>query len=360
MIPYIRKIVFLLLITITLYGCIDTWYLNEKDIVPKIVLNGIIEADSSVTIRISKTFPFTNNFLDNKSNRYTPKDTIANLLPEAKPIIYINGERKGEMIFLGNDSTQNTDGSGSLFFADVYPRVGDKVRIEVSAPGFEPVWAETSVPRPIHIHRVDTATSINNTDRGSSDGYIVPSDARSLDMQLDIAVENKDHGEGHYSICMYQEWIANENTEYAFQKKRNLMPNTEKETLFSDMVADDILRFFLEEGNGFNTLYFTDKLFVNKRYTLNLSTWGYYFHTRYSDGIQKPKVHHEPIHIEIASMSPELYKALKVTYSETGGILSFFSEPTLTFSNVHNGVGVLGARSYTIHTIEIPPYTGEY
>ena len=147
----------------------------------------------------------------------------------------------------------------------------------------------------------------------------------------------------------------------SYLNKRRLELNTSREPLFSENTEDEVLSFFLENGNARDRMYFTDKQFVNKQYKLNLSVWGYYFHQQYSSGYEtKPVFHDEPLIIHILSMSPEMYRANYENHSEMDYYMQLFSEPEVTFTNVHNGVGVLGSFSSTKKKVVIPRYRGEY
>lgn len=354
-------------------SCIETLDIDTKDVKPKIVLNGIIEADSAITVLVSKTYPFSNDFYENyRQWKSESTDTIVpNFLQEARPIIYINDVLQGDMHFQKNDTSFSSN--GSVFHSEVRPKVGDKVRIEVSAPGFETVWAETVIPQPIQIHQVDTNTFISKNELGYADGYVIPDDANSLNMALGINIENPNkEKDGFYSIEIYQEWMI---YYYWIDERgwlhrdiitdsvlfnRNLKLNTSREPIFSENAEDQVLQFFLEDGHSKDLLYFTDNQFVNKQYKLNLSVWGYYFHQQYSGFETKPVFHDEPLIINILSMSPEMYRAYNNDYSEMDNYLHLFSEPEVTFTNVHNGVGVLGSCSSTKMKVVIPPYTGEY
>ncbi|MBP1663802.1 MAG: hypothetical protein H6Q19_942 [Bacteroidetes bacterium] len=363
---------FFFLIFVT--SCIETVDIDTKDVKPKIVLNGIIEADSAITVRISKTYPFTNDFYENHGRGSSEStDTIVpNFLPQAKPVLYINDVQQGELNFVKNDTSFSSN--GSVFHSEFRPKVGDKVKIEVSASGFETVWAETVIPQPIQIHQVDTSTFITKENYGYVDGYVIPDDAKSLNMALGINIENPNkEKEGFYSIEIYQEWMIYyywidehgwmhpDIITGSYMNKRNLELNTSREPLFSENTEDQVLQFFLEDGHSKSKLYFTDKQFENKRYKLNLSVWGYYFHQQYSSGYEiKPEFHDEPLIISILSMSPEMYRASNNDYSEMDNYLQLFSEPEVTFTNVHNGVGVLGSCSSTKMKVVIPRYTGEY
>ena len=364
----------LLFFLFLLPSCIETLDIDIKDVKPKIVLNGIIEADSAITVRISKTYPFTNDYYENQG-RGSSKSTdtiVPNFLPQAKPIIYINDVLQGDMIFQKNDTSFSSN--GSVFHSEVRPKVGDKVRIEVSAQGFETVWAETVIPQPIQIHQVDTNTFITTNKYDYSDFYVIPDAAKSLNMALGINIENPiKEKEGFYSIEIYQEWMIYYHfvDEYGWGHpdiitgshltKRNFKLNTSREPLFSENTEDEVLGFFLEDGNARDRMFFTDKQFVNKQYKLNLSVWGYYFHQQYSSGYEtKPVFHDEPLTIHILSMSPEMYRATNNSYSEMDNVMYLFSEPEVTFTNVHNGVGVLGSCSSTKKKVVIPRYRGEY
>ena len=355
-------------------SCIETLDIDTKDVKPKIVLNGIIEADSAITVRISKTYPFTNDYYENYWYRQQTgkSEKVPNFLPDAVPTVYINDVLQGEMHFQKNDTSFSSN--GSVFHSEVRPKVGDNVRIEVSAQGFETVWAETVIPQPIQIHQVDTNTFITKNKYDYSDFYVIPDAAKSLNMALGINIENPNkEKDGFFSIEIYQEWMIYnywidehgwmhpDIIKGSYLNKRRLELNTSREPLFSENTEDEVLSFFLEDGNARDRMFFTGNQFVNKQYKLNLSVWGYYFHQQYSSGYEtKPVFHDEPLIIHILSMSPEMYRANYENHSEMDYYMQLFSEPEVTFTNVHNGVGVLGSCSSTKKKVVIPRYTGEY
>ena len=367
----------LVLFLLLLASCVETLDIDADGVKPKIVLNGIIEADSAISITISKTYPFTNNYYDNEWYRKKTgkKENPPNFLPHARPLLYVNDELKGALHFVKNDTSMSDN--GSVFRSGFRPKVGDKIRIEVSNAGFESGWAETIIPQPILINQVDTSTYFYENTYGFPDTYTIPQDAKSMNLALGIDIQNPDKNRpGCYSIEIYQEWKVYNYYQYqlyndiwwqtdsiigSYTQKRNLYINRDKDPLLSNKVEDELLRFFLEKGNPLEMFYFTDKKFTNKKYKINTSVWGYYFHQRYEISYEsKPVMHNDPITVEIRSMSPEMYQAFFRDYSEMEYLLHMFSEPKVTFSNVHSGAGVLGSFSTTKKRIEIPKYTGEY
>lgn len=352
----------LVLFLLLLASCVETLDIDADGVKPKIVLNGIIEADSAISITISKTYPFTNNYYDNEWYRKKTgkKENPPNFLPHARPLLYVNDELKGALHFVKNDTSMSDN--GSVFRSGFRPKVGDKIRIEVSNAGFESVWAETVIPQPIQINQVDTFTFYKSTERRAGNDFYVPEDARPLNLALEINIENPDKkNDGFYTFEIYQEWLENKGTSYEFLYRRSLDINKEKELLFSNKVEDELLRFFLEQGNAQTVYYFSEKSFTNKKYKINISVWGYYCHRQYeSEHYYKPELHDDPLNIEITSLSPELYQLFYTDYSEMDFYIQLLSEPKVTISNVHNGAGILGSLSKTKRVIEIPQYKGEY
>jgi hypothetical protein len=109
-------------------------------------------------------------------------------------------------------------------------------------------------------------------------------------------------------------------------------------------------------------------LFTENAYTLNVSTGELYTvkveHTKPEKEGEKPEylsheVKNPPIEVWIYTLSHDYYSYLKSVekwnYDEEFDVIS---EPRVTYSNVHNGIGFVGSMSYTSKRIQIPPYPG--
>lgn len=112
----------------------------------------------------------------------------------------------------------------------------------------------------------------------------------------------------------------------------------------------------------------------NNGYTLDFSVTDYYYiHTTYEEqengeGYYPPytyipiktDVFNPPIEVELIAVSPELYPYLRTKDSDLYGDdeLKMISEPEITFSNVHNGIGIVGAVGTVTKQIDIPPFPG--
>lgn len=97
---------------------------------------------------------------------------------------------------------------------------------------------------------------------------------------------------------------------------------------------------------------FSTRLFCNNAYTLQISTTNHYAPDikveKDENGTfyysEKSSVLNPPIEIRVLSISPDLYLYYKS--NDPGyfdGEFISLKEPLLTYSNVHNGIGIVGA-----------------
>ena len=121
----------LILLLFVLPACEREITFNMGTHVPKIVMNGILSPDSLIEISVSKSFLYTER---RETMRMVRVDTVT-----------------------GRDRLFGYTALVSVYRSTVYPRAGDRVRVEASAGGLQPAWAETTMPVPPEIHRVDTA-----------------------------------------------------------------------------------------------------------------------------------------------------------------------------------------------------------
>lgn len=343
----------LLFIIIFTTGCIEIIDINPEYSQPKIVLNGIIDADSIITVYVSKSYPFARIDTSNAKGNLS-SDEMKNIDVE----IYINGISKGKMNYTGSKPH-----SVYIFTSNYRPKVGDLIKIEASAPGFKNVWTETQIPKPIIIQNIDTATFYMKKENDSryynslGGTAQVPYGAQSLNLKLKININDSEPNlTNHYGLSIFQRIKNNE----TFINAPTI--NVTSEPLLNENNAKNaIYAFFSEENNNYLSI-FTDDSFTNNKYTLNLSLWGYYFYTvetYYDDGSKDIEMHNSPIEISIISYSKELYDYYKLHQNSSYEELPYIFESKSTYSNVHNGIGVLCSRSITTKLMELPLFTGK-
>ena len=109
-------------------------FTNEK---PLVAMHGVVEPDKPIEVTISKSFPFLNT------------DTMAAYLKDASVNLYINGKFVEKMALTSVDNSSHSSRRGRSFFrSTAHAKIGDRVRIEASAPELETAWAETIIPTP--------------------------------------------------------------------------------------------------------------------------------------------------------------------------------------------------------------------
>lgn len=356
---------------LALSACEKEIKLNLGDHVPKIVMNGIISPDSLIEISVSKSFLYTDTLSDRS------------LLKNAALTLFINGEERETMRMVRVDTVSGHDrlfeysALVSVYRSTVYPQAGDRVRVEASAGGLQPAWAETTVPVPPQIHRIDTTiffTSKQIINNGYSSG-----EGLYQNMRIKMAVTAGSSG-ADQRFRLRLRLMAEKIGEYPDLPDRYLYIYTNDDPVFEEAYRNSLLEDLISEGTSiegmrhFDSALFSSKLFRDNSHTLDFSITDYYYlHTTYEEkevdsgwGYPiyvpiKTEVFNPPIEVLFTAISPELYHYyLTGDYDPTSDEESFklISEPEITFSNVHNGIGVVGAVSAAKAQINIPPLPG--
>lgn len=361
-----KVILFSVIIVLTTAACerrLDVDFSNEK---PLIVMNGVVEPDKAIEITISKSFPFLDT------------DTMAAHLKDASVSLHINGKFVEKMTLTSVDNSYSSRRGRSFFRSTTHANVGDRVRIEVSAPRMEMAWAETIIPEPPTIGNVDTTTFLTLTDFPNSYYYgynpydNIPEISREpylRMLRLHIDVQRADNNLSQYFLINLLAVVDPEKTMYN-TSRRGLYIDTQNDPIFAKDPKNSLFDALFEKNYSFSgSVLFSDNMFKNNAYTLNVSTYGYYdINVEYEkDENGAPKnykshaVENLLIEIQISSLAPDWYAYLKSR--ERGGYdndeLSFISEPIVTPSNVHNGIGFLGSMSHTTKIIETPLFDGK-
>ena len=367
----------LLLVIILIASCervLDVDFSNEK---PLIVMNGVIEPGKPIYVSISKSFPFTDI------------DSMAPFLKDASVELHINGKFIEKMQLQRIDDTMYKPRKRTSYFhSTAHAKIGDRVRIEAKAPGLETAWAETVIPSPPTIEKVDTTTYLNMLQSGNNDYYdVIPWNGhggyggnynkipeisyepffRMMRLHIDIR-KSKDDEPQYFLLSLYK-LEPSDNPEFE-HIPTGLFVGTVDDPIFAKDPKNSFLERLFNEGNSLShSTAFTDNLFKDNSYTLNVTTTGYYTskveYEKPEEGSSVRKyINHEvrnpPIEVRVYSLSKDYYSYLKANESSGYDMeFSYISEPTTTYTNVHNGIGFLGSMSYAYKRIETPPFSGK-
>lgn len=342
---------------------LDFDFSKEK---PLIVMNGIIQPDEAIEVYISKSY----SILDTSSYAMHLKDASVEL--------HINDKFVEKLKLISIDSLSSPKRGRSTFRSEAHAKIGDRVRIVATAPGLETAWAETVIPEPPTIGKVDTASFLLMTQSdvniyggyGSYQSYYegITYEPFYRMLRLNIDVERAKNSNSQYFLLRLWVNIPSNLEGYDFFPTP-LFLDTKDDPIFANDPKNSIFDTLFEKNYSFpGSAYFSDKAFKNNNYTLNVSTFGYYYSdiktVKGEDGVSK-YVSHEvknlPIEIKVYSVSPDLYSYMKERESgiyETDG-LSYITEPKVTDTNVHNGIGYVGAMSYAHKQIATPVFNGK-
>ena len=148
-----NKTIYLLLIVLSQMACTQFIDLNDDTIEPILVLNSVITPDSTIKVEVYR----------NASIYEVKKMAVKN----AEVLLYENGQEldklKLEYHVTENPYYEEEGGEqfDTTFFytsANAIAKQGSSYKITASAPGFDAVSAETTIPEPMPIVRIDTSS----------------------------------------------------------------------------------------------------------------------------------------------------------------------------------------------------------
>lgn len=378
-------IVVLIIWTLIFTACEKEIRLDLSDYRPRIVMNGIISPDSLIEIRVSKSFLYTDTFTD-KSR-----------LKNASLTLYINGKEREKMMMTGYERHTDNDRLGlqytavvALYRSTVRPQTGDRIRIEATAEGFKPAWAETTIPVPPQITRIDTATfftrqRIMGQINAGYGGYVprypdsIYEEELYRNMRIRVGITTQPSDASQYFMLRLR---CNNNlvSDHPDLNGYFLGLYTDDDPIFRESYRKSLLEDIITEGSSyegfkyFDSAIFSNKLFRNNSYTIDLSITDYYpTLTTYEKTGEtsewgqpiyvpiKTEVLNPPLELQFTLISPELYPYFrKGEYDPQSDEESFelISEPEITYSNVQNGIGIVGSISTAKVQINTPPFPG--
>lgn len=379
-----RYLPFLLTAILAIFSaCQKEIILDHHGYTPKIVMNGIISPDSIIEIKVSKSFLYTDTFPDNT------------LLKDATLTLLINGQEREKMVLSYIDTIREYSGHFnnpvllSVFRSTIRPKIGDLIRIEASAEGYNTAWAETTIPIPPQINRIDTFTFLT-TKNIINTGYSnithidysriypknISEEEQFRNLRLKMAITT---GSGASQYFLLRVRAMTEKIDMDKWGFWYFLIYTDDDPVFNESYQNNIIEDVILDGTHIagrkysSALLFSNKLFRNNQYTLDFSLTGYYYiHTEYEQKENEngygwdvypisTEVFNPPLEVQFTLITPELYPYYRKINEDSDrdeNPLLVVSEPEITFSNVHNGIGIVGAESSAKAQIEIPPFPG--
>ena len=312
-------------LTLSLEGCYKDIDLEKYRPDPVIVVNSAVSPDSTIMASVTHTWFYagTEAFVERYVN-----------LSKARVELFVNDEFREIMQwkqYLPAD-TQN-EVPDSVFMSHIKPKEGDRIKLVVSADGYQTVTAETCVPKrvPVVLAECTGVSERINPQGNIGDGYgnTIPYNYYALTYRL--AFRDEKDEDNYYALTFLRQ-----DDFYGTWYHPHI--ETSDPVLSENMDALDGAVGF----DGMNTgacFLFTDRQIAGKQYTLSFEEW-----TGSYDNPDSP-----PLTVRLYSLSEDYYRYLFSVSQIAGSTLDEalgnlgFGEPLRVYSNVEGGTGILGA-----------------
>ena len=303
-----NNLVMWIILACCLASCEETVDYDGEYPDPKLVMYAFVKPDSTVGVQIGQTFFFG--------------DTLSNDRLDAEGELYVNGELSGSLAW---------DETGYHFA--VRPRRGDHLRVVARVKGFPEVEGEVMLPEKAPEIEVDTFSSTEMEQQ-----------------RMNYRITIKDEGTGRryyrlivesYDYTLINGEIINPSLSYAFFTDKDPLLEGSSSVWFDE---DDRNRYHV----------FTNEVFEGKSYVMKVSTWRRYssVHTEEINGQQVTQHNVSTCRVKVVHIDKATYQYLKSAEMADRG--EGVMEPVQVYSNVKNGVGIVGYANEAIADFVMP------
>lgn len=304
-------------------ACEKTIDIDLEDAKIRIVVNAELRSDSTIRVHVTRS----RHILDN-----------ADIIPLTDAVVKLYEDD----VFIGNLTYSNN----GFYRIDYRPVKGKTYKVEVGHNDFDNVYGLTTIPETVNITRVDTIKSFDEYGNEFYNFTIKFRDPSSVPNYYMISMRN------HYSYEMWDENMITYDTlyvgpdttivhiEYGGYRRAESTDNTGFQS--DDMIVDAYVY-------PNNTVVFSDELINGEEYSLKLRVDRY---SLYQDT--------NKLFIDFYSISPEYYKYLVSFTKNQDASGDPFAEPVMVFSNIVDGIGIVGAASVYTDSVMIISNSGGY
>ncbi|MEX0980953.1 MAG: DUF4249 domain-containing protein [Bacteroidales bacterium] len=293
-----------------------------------IVVNGVLMADSTVRIYLSRT----RHILDNNEINSLTNATVE--LSDA--------EGNTEQLLLGD---------GQLYRSDqMNIEPGKEYTIRASVPGYNDVEASTVIPVNVPIASFDTSR--------------VYDDYGETMVEFEIILDDPPGVDNYYMISI-KSHLQYFNTEYLYYLD-TLYVDQEKDTVVVGYVRDSVVykdvrnesiwfeseNLAIEQEDSYSSrVIFSDRLFDGKTYTIRgrFNTWFLY-------GVNDSST----IDVSLQTIDSHYYKYIDSRTDHYYARNDPFAVPVVVHNNIQNGVGILGAMSSDQVSFKLAPVVPDW
>ena len=314
---YIIPILSVFLLT----GCYED-FSPEIDTKPVLCLNALITAGEPIEVKVTHTWRFN----DEKSERkHDVKDAVVTVLVNER-----------------------------IVGSDYLPKEGDKIRIVAESPTYGIATAEVVVPYATPVGKVKVIPVVTNIWEGDKDFYhyeMLADITFNLNIEMDV---NDPEGPDDYYHFGYG-WFGSDTDGSPTLSIGQLEYNSEP--IFKEHIGV----FETVMGNDEDTqfVFFSDRQFSGKTYTLHLNFSDNYFHVK-SQEYDESRLECG-VNLYLTTVSKSYYNWAVYKWNVDEGIMGDLSDIGLAeskwgYSNVSTGAGVVAAQSSSKFTIDLKEF----
>jgi hypothetical protein len=297
---------------------------------PKVVIYSLFEAGKDITISLARSYPIPDH----------PFKPVP--ITNADVKLYSDGGYITTLTHTMDLPPEHDSPSYpfSIYVASgVTPQPGKLYRLEVSVPGLPDAWTEVSLPSVVAIDDIDTFMEPLQSADSSDWGHLIKANVRFADPPdtenyYRVVVR---YTSGRYDGPIYEPF--NENNEVMVFTGVSPLPvredpivNPGGESPFFGQVPINRLSIF------------SDELISGKDYELKLTMGFSPRDTNYYE--------FEHYEVDLQSISKDLYLYLLTSSVQIESHDNPHAEPVIVYSNIRNGLGVVGAVSSSRSTIK--------
>jgi hypothetical protein len=314
---FFRQSLPILVVSLLFVSCFEKYHeLELADYEPKLVVNSFFNVGEPIKVSISGSLSRTN------TGKFLP-------VVDAKVDLYEEETWKEELKGgPNNDGRIWLDSIGTWFYysQSILPQPGKKYRIEVSAPGFKSVTAESMVPGSSALQILDTIV-INRDIKNNTGDYI---------LRVSLKMENMIKQRWYYLNAAYLNAI----TEWDGINPEKIVGY--RKSHFPVRVNDPLIG--LREGRvKEDYLLFNNPLAPDEKYQFYVN-------------LMFRSIHGPHVSLNLVTLSDEAYNYFE-SVSDFKNNEPAYSEPVKLYSNVEGGFGIFAAiniASDTIWRIQYP------
>jgi hypothetical protein len=289
--------------------------LDISDAEKHIVINGILNTDSLIKVRISQS----QNILDDSDIKY---------LTSADIKLY---ENNNFVEYLYHTDT-------GVYTSTIRPEIGKEYKLTVDYGNMKTATATTTLKTPNKIIKVDTSMQIGYSGyyNEETDEYIEDESIHNYDISFKVKIQDDAETKNYYFIA-----LAVMQPEYTYDEPPVFIGYKEYTEVFN--TNDVVLKNYNQEYtlDGIRGMVFSDEKFNGTHYNLNFNS------TIYDSGLEKKPI----IKVKLLTVPKDVYQFIltRNKNQETDG--DPFSQPVQIFTNIENGLGI-----FSYYTMDVDSF----